>query len=83
MCQHRKVKHICVVLLQVDFFSSMELPYQPISQEEAEDMWTDLAEVALSFGSKELYTAIKDSYGGKAGGAAAARQSDIQGLPDG
>lgn len=76
---------LCVVLLQVEFFSSMELPYQPISQEEAEDMWTDLAEVALSFGSKELYTSIKDSYGGKAGGAAAAaaRQSDIQGLPDG
>lgn len=72
------------VLVQVDFFSSMELPYQPISQAEAEAMWQDLAQVALSFGSSELYTAIKDSYGGKAGGGgAAARQSDIQGLPDG
>jgi hypothetical protein len=71
------------VLVQVEFFSSMELPYQPISQAEAEAMWQDLAQVALSFGNSDLYNAIEKSYSGKAGGAAAARASDIQGLPDG
>jgi len=63
----------------------MELPYQAISDAEAEELWHDLAEVALAQGDGNLYTRIRESYGKKGGGAAAAasRMSDIQGLPDG
>lgn len=62
----------------------MELPYQAISDAEAEELCHDLAEVALAQGDRNLYTRIRESYGKKGGaGAAASRMSDIQGLPDG
>lgn len=74
----------CLLPAQVDFFGSMELPYQPISEAEAEDLAEDLAAVALSFGDKELYGRILKGCSGKAStSAAAARLSDVQGLPDG
>jgi hypothetical protein len=66
----------------------MELPYQPISDAEAQELAVDLADVALSQGDRALYTRIKDSLGGSSsssskGPAAAGRMSDIQALPDG
>lgn len=62
----------------------MDLPYQPISEAEAEELCEDLAAVALSFGDRELYTKIKQGCSGKPStSAAAGRMSDIQLLPDG
>jgi hypothetical protein len=62
----------------------MELPYQPISESEAEELCQDLADVALSFGDRDLCASIKRSYSKdtKAGGSMAAARLDIQGLPD-
>lgn len=61
----------------------MELPYQPISESEAEELCEDLAAVALSFGDKDLFAGIQKSCSGKASTSApAGRMPDIQRLPD-
>lgn len=61
----------------------MELPYQPISEAEAEELCPDLAQVARSLGDSALCSRIEHSYGKKGAAAAAGLMSDIQSLPDG
>jgi hypothetical protein len=61
----------------------MELPYQPISEAEAEELCEDLTAVALSFGDSKLVKSIQDSCGGKASTSLAGRRpSDITPLPE-
>jgi hypothetical protein len=61
----------------------MELPYQPISEAEAEKLCEDLAAVALSFGDSKLVQSILESCGGKASTSRAGGQlSDTKLLPE-
>jgi hypothetical protein len=72
------------IVKQVDFFSSMELPYHAISEAEAEELCGQLSAVALACGDVAQYRRIEACWGKGAAAAAGggSRLSDVAGLPD-